>query len=156
MMIIHIGIQSLLVLGNQLPHCYRPVSHSFKLHLYQLEQLRKTLSQCDRKVENNYWKLNATPNVKRWSNFEKEIQTITLHCFPGVYAGISLFNLMPIFHSPHRLRVHLFQESFTQKFALLRRYSASHHCECFCLDTKESFFQQSILLIFKMELMSQG
>lgn len=69
MMIIHIGIQSLLVLGNQLPHCYRSVSHSFKLHLYQLEQLRKTLSQCDRKVENNYWKLNATPNVKEMEQF---------------------------------------------------------------------------------------
>lgn len=155
MMIIHIGIQSLLVLGNQLPHCYRSVSHSFKLHLYQWRWGKPSLNVIEKwRITIGSWM--PPPMLKRWSNFEKEIQTITLHCFPGVYAGISLFNLMPIFHSPHRLRVHLFQESFTQKFALLRRYSASHHCECFCLDTKESFFQQSILLIFKMELMSQG
>ena len=92
-------------------------SLGLKFHIYQLEQVRKILPQCHGKVEKNYGELSEChPILRRWANFEKEIQNITLHCFPRVYVELSLFNLRPIFHSSHLHIVGVYLDSFLDSF----------------------------------------
>lgn len=86
-------------------------SLGLRFHIHQLEQVRKIANVMEKWILSEYH-----PILRRCANSEKEIQNITLHCFPRVYVELSLFNLMPIFPSSRLHIVGVYLDSFLDSF----------------------------------------